>query len=138
VSTEIIAAEQAIYARFKTEWETTHARSEPFHLEGEPQPRNAAAYAMVIIHYLTSTPRSMGELGQAKLKRPGLIQVQCFQRSGSGRTLSNTLAKVARDIFERQSFSDVHCETGTIRRLRDDGSYIGAMAEIEFSYDEAK
>ena len=138
MSTEIIAAEQAIRARFKTEWEVTNGRTEPWYLEGEPVARGAAAYALLIIHNLTSVPAAMGATGQGKLRRPGLIQIQCFEKTGSGRTLSTTMAKVARDIFERESFSDVYCETGTIRRLADDGTYIGSLAEIEFSYNEHK
>jgi hypothetical protein len=128
-------AEEAILARFVTQWGTTT----PFVLENESfdEPSDLP-WARLTIRETSRVQETMGSVGNRKFRISAIVFVQVYTRTNTGVQQGGTLATQAKDIFEATSFSGLDFNNGTVRKSGPDGKWLQTLAEIEFDYEEIK
>jgi hypothetical protein len=135
-------AVQAICARFLSGWSDA-GRTEPIKLEGESANMAGESFVRLTIRELTTDQRTLGQTGDRKFRRPGLILVQCFAaldptRGRGGRAAADALGEVVKDIFEAAQFGGVSTYESTSRTLGIDGQYLGKIVETRFDFVETR
>lgn len=83
---------------------------------------------------------SLGGVGRRKFESGGSVFVQCFAPLDGGRASADTLAAVARTIFEGKTLSPegIRFTSSVTRELGPDGAWYQINVESTFTYTETK
>ena len=128
-----------IYQDFATGWGATS----PFTFDNEnPKgfPPANAPWARVSVRHGPTNQESLGGVGRRKFERTGSVFVQCFAPLDGGRVAADTLAQVARTIFEGKTLTpeNLHFTAVEIREIGPDEAWYQINVEAPFTYTETK
>ena len=133
--TTINEARQAIYARFISQWGT----QTEFTFDNEPFTEPVSdPWVRLAVRNTDGGQETLGQSGNRRYTRDASIFVQVFTLIDTGTQEADTLARIARNIFEGERFSGVFANDGTIREIGPDGKWYQTNVEIAFFYDEIK
>lgn len=107
---------------------------------GDPPPADAA-WARITVQHATSRQSTLGEPGNRRFSRPGLVTVQIFTplSAGGGLFLAEKLAIIARNAFEgRGTPSGIWFRDVRVQEAGVDGSWYRMDVRVGFEYDELR
>ncbi len=84
--------------------------------------------------------RTLGNTGNRRFRRFGVITVQIFTLSNQGLATADVFAKIALDAFEGQSTAptEIHFRNAMINEVGEDGPWFQTNVLVDFDYDEIK
>ena len=124
-----------IVARFINAW----SDSTVYTLDGETFiGPNDVPWVRLSVREMPGSQNTLGQPGNRKYERKGLILGQIFTPIKIGTQQADTLAQAFKDIFEGVTFNAVEGHDATIRRLGTDGLLYSIVVEINFVYYETK
>lgn len=129
-------AVELIYQRLKDNFTTV-----PFELPNEKGNTPASgSWIRFTVFEDDSEQTTLGQIGNRKFKRAGMILINIFTIMNIGVKESNTLADELRAIFEGVSFGGVRCYNAVARDIgdSDQGSWYQVNLEIDYDYDQIK
>lgn len=134
--TTLDQAQQAINDRFVTEWGTTT----PFSFTNETPASNdiSTSWVRLVSKLAVSGQRSLGQSGNRKYDRNGIIFAQVFSPINEGSSSGTALAKQIEDLYEGERFNGVVGQDSIIRDIGPDGEWYQLQVEINFQYEEIK
>jgi len=135
-------ARDAILDHFTTEW---NAQASPPELRYDDRtqdlPSGDVSWARVSVLHNTGRQNTMGETGNRRFRKTGIVTVQIFTPFGDGLTESDILVKVAVDAFEGKSTGGGDTVDFTNVRSQEigrDGYWYQTNVLAEFDYDAVK
>jgi hypothetical protein len=143
VDTLTVARDQ-ILGHFKTLWDaalTSASISDITIYYDDVLPANLPdTYARVTLRHNIASQKSMGETGNRRFERLGLLMVQLFTPSGEGQVLSDRLVQIVVDIFEGKKVSDSGVWFRNVRwvEVGPEAAWFQVNVIIEFEYDTIK
>lgn len=136
--TTLLEAREVMYQAFETGiGATAHCYdNEQF------TPPAGAIWTRLSVRHLLGEQETLGETGNRKFARTGLVLVQVFTPVDTGVRVTDTLVTTIRNIFEGKHFSGVGytiwLRGGTTRELGIDDGYWQTIVEIPFYYNEIR
>lgn len=104
---------------------------------GNP-PRKAIPYACPSIHHGKGGQRTLvGDVGQRRFERTGIIRIQIFAPLGDGMVRAYQLAQLVSNAYE-DARSDVWFRNTRIREMGASGAFEQVDVLTDFSYDEVR
>jgi hypothetical protein len=99
-----------------------------------------APYARITMRHNVSDQRTLGNTGNRRFRRFGVITVQIFALSNQGLATADTFAKVALDAFEGNNTAptEVHFRNVRMNEVGEDGPWFQTNVIADFDYDEIK
>ncbi|WP_299085064.1 phage tail terminator-like protein [uncultured Paraglaciecola sp.] len=134
--TTLDQAQQAINDRFIAAWGSTT----PFSFTNEMPASNdiSTSWVRLVSRLAVSGQRSLGQSGNRKYDRNGIIFVQVFSPINQGSSSGTALAKQIEDLYEGERFNGVVGQDSIIRDIGPDGEWYQLQVEINFTYEEIK
>jgi hypothetical protein len=133
--TTLNEAREAIYDRWKAEWDATVFE---FDNQSKKLHEGSVNFARVTVRNLSSAQETLGAAGQRHFRRRGAVFVQIFTPENKGLKAGDDLAQEAREIFEGVSFDGLDFSGALVRESGADGKWFMHMVEATFDYDEIK
>jgi hypothetical protein len=147
-----IEARDELFAMLKSQWDSLAA---PFNLPEQTTPPQiywqgvdyqdppplGSPYARAHIVHSGGQQSSLGPVGGRLFERTGVIIVQCFAPTSSGKsgTLSVSLATIAKNAFEgRASPGGIWLRRCRISEVGSENGWFQVNAQAEFTYSEVK
>lgn len=138
MSATLDEAVKRIYETFITDW----AATSPFTLDNEDYtpPKPTDDWVRVAIRHSGGGQASLGDVGNRKFDRFGSVFVQCFTPIDKGRKGADTLAAVARTIFEGKTLSpeSIRFTSASVREIGPERGWYQVNMEASFNYTETK
>jgi len=139
--TTLVSARDKVMLHFTTLW---NAQTPPVPLllyddRHRDLPTNAP-YARITMRHNVMDQRTLGNSGNRRFRRFGVITVQVFTLSNKGLATADVFAKVALDAFEGQSTAptEIHFRNARINEVGEDGPWFQTNVLVDFDYDEIK
>lgn len=136
-------ARNAVMDKFTTAW---NAQADPpvllyedVHTEDD-RPTGDSPWAWVQMRHLTGDQATLGEVGNRRFERRGLITVEIYVPAGLGLTTADDLSKVAQDAFEGQETAPdaVLFRNVRMNEVGRNGPWFQVNVLAEFDYQEVK
>lgn len=131
-------ARNVIYQRFKDQWGTTTkftCDNEKFQQPPSPD----TPWLRLVVRNIGGGQNTIGQKGDRRFRRKGLILIQVFTPVGKGLKSSDVYVEMLREIFEGESFGDrIDCGNADTREKGEDGEHLQTNVEIVFDYDDIK
>lgn len=137
-----VAARDEIVTVFKTAWDAITPPVPPViyaDVESDP-PKDATSWAAVQVLHQISGQATLGESGNRRFRREGLVVVKIYTKAGDGLATNDLLSKVALNAFEGKTsasgsvwFRNVRMQEGG-----QDGDWQISTVMADFEYDEVK
>lgn len=142
-------AKDEMFGLFKTKWEAdtpaiNGAVAIPVQWPGvdkQAPPAADGAYAAIFIKHGQSRQATLGETGNRRFTRTGLIIVQCFApiSRGDASTFAENAAIIARDAYEGVGTdSGIWFRNARVTEIGSDKTWYQFNMVVEFQYDELK
>jgi len=139
----ITDARNAIQTLFKTAWDA-QTPPVPVVLYADVRkevPATSDPWTRITVVHNTSTQVTLGQIGNRRFRRFGLVSVEVYTPFGTGLTDNDRFVKVAIDAFEGNTTGGE--DTVEFRNVRSneigsDGSWFQTNVIAEFEYDEVK
>lgn len=135
--TTLNEAREAIYGLFNTAW----ADRTPLTFDNERfDPPDDAAWVRLTVRHTGSFQETLGPPGRRKFMRTGSCFAQIFVPIDQGVKEADTLATVAREVFEGVSISGttVRFLDTIMRESGPEKKLYGVVIEANFEYDETR
>lgn len=110
----------------------------PYELEGENFQAPDTAWLRFTIRYTVASQWTLGQPGNRKFQRKGLIIANIFTPANAGRKQADILAQTFKDIFEGTTFGAVEAYTANVKELGLDGLWYQVAVQVDFNYNELK
>lgn len=139
----IADARDAMLGMFKTGW---NAQTPPVPPVAYPDmkftaPDASSAWARITVQHVHGSRQvTLGQPGNRRFRKVGVITVQIFTPPGDGLTLADQLVKIAVDIFEGKSTVDDGVQFLNVRPIEVglNGSWQHNNVQVDFNYDVIK
>lgn len=97
-------------------------------------------YARITVRHNVMDQRTMGNTGNRRFRRFGVITVQIFALSNQGLATADVFGKVALDAFEGSSTApdEIHFRNVRVNEVGEDGPWFQVNVIADFDYDEIK
>lgn len=130
-------ATEAISQRFIAAWD---ASAVPFTMDNEnfTPPDPVAAWIRLSIRFTVASQWTLGQPGNRKFQRKGLIIGSIFIPANAGRKQADQLAQTFKDIFEGTTFGPIEAYTANQKELGTDGLWFQVAVSVDFNYNELK
>ncbi len=130
------AAREVIYQTFTTAWGSTSAKT--FANESFDPPTNAPWVRLAVLH-LTGNQETLGETGNRRFRRAGIISIQVFVPEDSGLRGIDALIATARQVFEGKTLtSDIWCTDCNVYEVGVSDGWYQINVETDFAYEEVR
>lgn len=137
----LVEARDKVMLHFTTAW---NAQTPPIPLliyddRHRDLPDNAP-YARITMRHNVMDQRTLGNIGNRRFRRFGIITVQIFTLSNQGLATADVFAKVALDAFEGSNTApdEIHFRNARINEVGEDGPWFQTNVLVDFDYDEIK
>ncbi len=130
-------ARGAIYTAFNTGWGATSA----FTFDNEKlNPPDATVWARLVVRQVARSQESLGGIGRRKFESGGVVIVQCFSPLDDGVDEADTLAEVARAIFEGKTLlpENIRFTSSVVLEIGPTEDWYQINVEAFFTYTETK
>lgn len=130
-------ARELIFQQFVDAW----GDQTPYMFQNEDlETDNLPEWARVTVLETNSTQDTLGNSGNRKFERSGVVTVQIFVRGGTGTQRLDELATIARDAYEGFTFalSSVTFLDVNVSEIGPDGSWYQYNVTANFRYYETK
>lgn len=137
-----VEARDEILTLFRTAWIAQAPPVPPViygDIESDP-PKDGTAWATAKVLHSISNQATLGESGNRRFRRHGLVVINIYTPAGDGLVAADAMSKVALDAFEGKTsasgsiwFKNVHMSEGG-----QDGNWHNSQVMAEFEYDEVK
>lgn len=99
-----------------------------------------APYARITVRHNVMDQRTLGNTGNRRFRRFGVVVVQIFTVANDGLTKADVFAKVALDAFEGNSTApdEVHFRNVRVNEEGENGNWFQTNVLADFDYDEIK
>jgi len=140
----LTAARDAILTQFKTVWDTQASPIAKvlWQDSDDEVPKGTESWARVtVVHNQGRQATLVGQTGNRRFRRFGLVTVQVFTPIDDGLTKNDILAKLAIDAFEGQTAGGgdrVEFRNVRSNEVGPDGTWFQTNVFAEFEYDEIK
>jgi len=104
----------------------------------DPQDAAASSWIRLSIRHTTASQWTLGQIGNRKFQRKGLIIGQIFTPLNIGRQLSDQLVQRFKDVFEGVNFDAVECYTANVKEMVTEGLWFPVAVQVDFNYNELK
>ena len=138
--TTINEATSAIYSRFETQFNTVTPflfDNEDANTEIEPN-ESGEAWVRLVVRHIGSQQETLGQVGNRKYMRSGLILVQVFTPKNEGRKASDDLVEEIRDIYEGTNFGGVIVNNVVNREVGPQDDEYQVVVEAAFNYHQTR
>lgn len=131
-------AEDAIKTRFETEWAALDPEvAYAFDNEAFSAPVDLdTSWSRLVVQALPDAGATLGAIGSRRVTRRALAIVQVASPLDEGTAAARVMVALARSMFERATFDDIHGEDATVRPARNDGARWLTTVEIPLHYTE--
>lgn len=108
--------------------------------DGPKVPDGRTPFARIIVRHNIASQATLGEEGNRRFRRFGIVTVQIFSISGKGLTTNDQFVTIAVDAFEGKSTGadEVEFKNVTPKEIGRDGNYFQTNVIAEFEYDVIK
>ena len=131
-----LQANEAVYSRFKEEWDDRTPYLFDNEKSDEPIP---LPWVRLVTREVEGTQETLGEPGNRRFLRRSTVIVQIFTQMNSGVKDADEMAAFIRGIFEGKSFDGLWFFHGTVRELGITQEQMHQTnLEIRFDYEERK
>ncbi len=133
--TTLNEARESVYSRFETQWGTTTE----FTFDNEEfTPTKSTQWARLTVRELDSNQQTLGRAGNRKFERRAVVNIQFFDALNVGVAGLDTLAELARTIFEGVEFDGLAFDNTNVREQPADDTWKPFLFQAFFQYDEIK
>jgi hypothetical protein len=133
---QINDATEAITQRFIANWD---AVSTPFTLDNENfTAPDSTPWIRMTIRFTVAGQYTLGQPGNRKWQRKGLIIGNIFVPANGGRQKADQLAQTFKDIFEGNHFGPIEAYDANVKELGTDGLWFQVAVQVDFNYNELK
>jgi len=126
----------AITSRFLIEYNTQ------FHIAVDNQifevPNPAVKYARVVVKFNTGNQHTLGQKGNRKFVKQGLLFVQILTPINTGTNENDTLAQSTLELFDGETLGKLWFYNGRIETERSDGVYYSQNVVVEFEFEDIR
>ncbi len=137
-----------ILAKFKTYWDAnaqaavggSYLPKIIYEADRSEDPGDQKAWCRIVIRHSSVGPGTLAGKGNRRITRYGLIYVQIFAPflDGSGFSVVQRLAQVARDAYEGERTPNVFFAACRLNEQGRDGPWIQVNLTADFNWDEVK
>lgn len=135
--TTLHQARTAIYDRWIAQWPPAFP-AVPFYFDNEAATPPAGAWARVAVRETASIQETLGQPGNRRFERKGIVLAQLFQPKDTGVAAIADMAQAARAIFEGVSFGGLDFYEVTPREVPSQDRWFQVTVEGLFNYYESK
>ena len=115
-----------------------HSTPRTLHLRLLIKDAAASSWIRLSIRHTTASQWTLGQIGNRKFQRKGLIIGQIFTPLNIGRQLSDQLVQRFKDVFEGVNFDAVECYTANVKEMVTEGLWFPVAVQVDFNYNELK
>jgi hypothetical protein len=127
-------ATEAITERFIAGFSSTVTTVDPENFT----PPDDAPWIRLSIRHTSASQWTLGQIGNRKFQRNGLIIGSIFTPLNKGRQPSDLLTQQFKDLFEGVNFGPVECYIADTKELPIDGLWFPVAVQVKFNYNETK
>ena len=101
-------------------------------------PETPEKWTRIAVRFSSGNQSSLGQDGNRKFEKRGLVFIQVFTPSGEGTDNNDSLAKLILDLMDGERLDNLWLFNGRINTIGNDGAYFQQNIILDFTFEEIR